>query len=134
MRKFTKYPSNYVKANRDKNDFAYSSKSVLCHYDRIIPVEFMTSYTDEDFTQGHILTGKDVPLEFEIDLEGSQMFNEIHVVAMGGGKPIYVNTLSEVLSFLDSNNIRYKVDEYGLIVGGSEDGRIDDDLNLFWVE
>ena len=130
MRKFTRYPQGYVKA-----DSGVSSKSVLCTYDSIIPILFDSTEIAKiggDTDAGFILTGVGVPTEFDVDLTGDMLFNEFSIVAKNG-RSIPVSTLSDVLSWLDANNLPYDIDEYGLIVGGSQDGRIDDNLNLFWV-
>ena len=134
MRKFTKYPSNYVKADSNYWNYANGEKIVICQYDKIVPVEFdVHEVFNYPTCEGYILTGVSVPTDFDVDLTGDMNFNTLPIT-FTNGKTIKISTLSELLSWLDNQGIRYKIDEYGLIVGGSEDGRIDDNLNLFFLE
>lgn len=125
MRRFTKYPNGYIKADSNSGGF----------YDRIIPVNFDISkvYSGATTDFGYILSGDDVPEELEVDLTGDMMFNTLPITPTNG-YVVRVSNLSELLSWLDNEGIPYKTDKYGLIVGGSDDGRINDNLDFCWLE
>jgi hypothetical protein len=105
------------------------------HYDRIEPVVFIYESDDSETYEGYLLTGDCVPDEFQVDLTGHMCFNTDFLVLTRTDLPtVEVSSLRMVLDWLDANGIYYRTDEYGLIVGGGEDGRVLDDLSFSWIE
>ena len=97
-------------------------------YGRIDKVTFFDGTPDS-----YILTGANVPADLEVDLTGGLLFNEIPISKREEVKS--VNALDDIVQWLIDNKVTYKydVDEYGLVVGGAKDGRIDNDLKFSWL-
>ena len=110
----------------------YSEKFDGFRYDTIVPVIFHAGYQDFD---GYLLTGADVPEELEVDLTGLMCFNDLPITVRTTEPAIKVSSLSAVLAWLGAHDISsYTLDDYGLVVGGGEDGRISALLHFAWIE
>jgi len=105
------------------------------YYDRIEPVIFIDESDESETYEGYLLAGDCVPDDLQVDLTGHMLFNTDFIVFTRTDLPtVAVSSLRRVLDWLDANNIPYNTDAYGLVVGGSGDGRVLADLSFDWIE
>ncbi len=113
---------------------------MITRYDRIDKATL--SADKKSFKDQYILTGADVPPEFEVDMVGNYDFNTEYDI-LDREKVCDIRSLDDVMAFIKEHNIETPVTMNlvsadgivtGMLVGGEKDCMILSDLSSDWME